>query len=116
MSQRTTTGKPSTQLNLDTASATIRLDLLPPEEIHNTEDRELQGTNTAANKTKDPNSPFVEVSNKLDTGVPDVMGRHNPSPMYSNINGKEYIIVLGTTKTHRHMTPDRHDPEPPDTP
>ena len=49
--------------------------------------------NTAANKTKDPHSPLVEVSNKLDTGMSDVVARHNPSHTYSNINGKEYTFA-----------------------
>ena len=65
--------------------------------------------------TTPPHSPLVEVSSKSDTGVLDVMGKHNTPHICSNINGEEYTLALGTTKTHRHMTPDRPKPEPPDT-
>ena len=88
--------------------------------------------NTTPNKTKDPHSPLDEVSNNLDTtpdarehtpsnvpskydtGMSDVVARHNPSDTYSNINGKDYTFAPGTVQTHRHVTPGRPDPEPPD--
>ena len=76
-----------------------------------------QRTTTGLLPPEDPHSLLVEISNKSDTSVPDVMGRHNPPPhICSNINGKEYTLALVTTKTHRHMTPDRPNAEPPDTP
>ena len=87
---------------------------------------------TTPNKTKDPHSPLGEVSNELDTtpdarehtpsnvpsryntGMSNVVARHNPSHTYTNINGKDYTFATGTLQTHRHVTLGRPDPEPPD--
>ena len=50
-----------------------------------------------------------------ETGVPDIMNRHNPSlKSYTDINDKKYTIVTEIQQIHQHEAPDRPAPEPPD--
>ena len=49
---------------------------------------------------QNPHGPLVEVSHNPDTGMANVMARHNHSHVHVNINGKEYNFAPGTTQIH----------------
>ena len=85
-----------------------------PDERHHPTD----GTTTPS-EASDPYTITNNEPGRYDTGMSDIMTRHNsslmthsPSPKNTNINGKEYTIATGTIRTHRHETPDRPDPKP----
>ena len=69
-SQQTTTGKPSTRLNLDTASATIRLDLVLPEE---------NGIHSDGLLTKGPHTKGLLTDSHTTHCLPTAAGYYIPS-------------------------------------